>query len=432
VSSGLKSALVWSAAQTAIRLVLGFLSIKVTAVFLGAAGIALVGQAGNFISLLQGLLVNAIQTAVVKMTAERKDEHQEQSRQLWGTAIRLSTFLGVIVGVLVMLAHRPLSVWLFGREDLWPVVGLIGVILPIAMLYQVLNGVLTGLSQFRLIAFTNIGTAVLGAVVFIGLSYRFGLLGGLVGSTLSAGIGLIVVLAVARLSRAFQFTNLLPRWQSDLIPSIFAFYPMLLVHAATAPLTQLLVRDALIGSVGVNQAGLWQAGLRLSDMYTQVLLTALSMYSLPTLSGIKEPTRFRRELFGMVVKMGAITASLALAIFVCRDLILQVVFTTEFLPVRELMGFQLVGDVLNMAAWPMRSALMAQGRRKTYMSVEASAGIAQVGLTHLLLPALGLQAATTAHAGTWGMVLVVLLLLHRKGRQLSPGTDSAVDKQDST
>lgn len=417
MSSGLKAALGWSSAQVAIRLVMGFLSIKVTAVFLGPAGIALVGQAGNFISLLQGVLVNAIQTAVVKMTAERQDGNQGQSHQLWGTAMRLSLLLGAAAGVVVMLANKPLSLWLFGREDLWPVVVLIGAVLPIGMLFQVLSGVLTGLSQFRLIAFTNIGVAIFGGALFIGLSYRFGLLGGLVGSALSAGVGLVVVLLVARWSRAFRLTEFLPRWQRSLVLPILSFYPMLLVHASMGSLTPLLVRDALMATTTVEQAGLWQAGMRLSDMYTQVLLTALSMYSLPTLSGIKEPMQFRKVLFGMVTKMATVTAVMASGIFLLRDLILQLVFTEQFLPVRELMSYQLLGDVLMMASWPLRSGLVAQQRTFTYMTMEAGAGILQVALTYVLLPWIGLRAAPAAYAATWAIALVVLVLLHWRPRR---------------
>ena len=69
MSSSLRSAFGWGSAQAIVRLVVGFVSIKVTAIFLGPAGIALVGQTGNFLTLLQGTLGNAIQTAVIFVTA---------------------------------------------------------------------------------------------------------------------------------------------------------------------------------------------------------------------------------------------------------------------------------------------------------------------------------------------------------------------------
>jgi polysaccharide transporter, PST family len=417
MSSSLRSAFGWGTAQAVVRMAVGFASIKVTAVFLGPAGIALVGQAGNFLTLMQGTLGNAIQTAITKMTAEQDAADGAASRRpLWGTAMRLAICLGLAAGALVVVLRGPLSERLFGREDLWPVVVLIGLILPFTMLSLVLSGILTGLKSFRLVAFTNMGTTVLGAAIFIGMSHTFGLMGGLTGTIFAVGSGLLVTLLVVRSANAISVVRCLAYWRPALLPAILSFYPMLLVHSAAEPLTLLLVRNALIGSTGAEQAGLWQAALRLSNMYTMVLITTLSMYSLATLSAIKEPVQFRTVMFGMALKMGAATAAAALLIYLCRDLILRAVFTAQFLPVRDLLGAQLLGDVLNLAGWPLHSALMAQNRARTYMILEVGVAGMQVAVTHLLLPNFGVSAAPVAYAATSGFSLVALTLLHRRLR----------------
>lgn len=417
MSSGLRSAFGWGSAQAATRMVVGFASIKVTAVFLGPVGVALVGQAANFLALMQGTLGNAIQTAVTKLTAEEEAATSSTHLPLWGTAMRLAIGLAVIAGALVIALHGPIATWLFGREDLWPVVALVGLILPFTMLNLVLSGVLTGLRSFRLVSFTNMITTILGAAVFIGLSYSFGLAGGLMGTILAVASGLFVILLITRSAKAIPVARCLAFWKPALLPAILSFYPMLLVHSAAEPLTLLLMRDAVIGSAGAEKAGLWQAALRLSNMYTMVLITTLSMYSLPTLSAIKDPKEFRSVMFGMAVKMGAITAAAALAIYLCRDLIVHLVFTAQFAPVRDLLGAQLIGDVLNLAGWPLHSALMAQNRSKTYMVLEVGIAVAQVALTYALAQGYGAAAAPLAYATASGLALLALVLLHWRVRQ---------------
>ena len=407
----LRSALGWSGAQTVVRLVVGFVSIKATAVLLGPAGIALIGQIGNLLTLLGGTLGNAIQSAVTKMTAEGESQG-ERPVVLWGTALRLTAMLGAVAGAVVIALSAPLARWLLDAPGFWPVIVLAGTVLPVLMVYQTLNGVLTGRRLFHLVAITNVGATIVGAALFITLSLRFGLAGGLTGTALAYAANLAVIAIVIRQAGVFEGVSLANTWSSALLRPIAAFYPMLLVHSAAGPLATLLVRDALIGGVGVDQAGLWQATLRLSEMYTQVLLTALSMYSLPTLAAIREPAAFRRELFGMTLKMGAITALAGLILFLVRDWIVPLIFDTRFRPVANLLGWQLVGDVFKLAAWPLRSALMVQARQLTYMAVEAGAAAVQIVLTHALLPSMGLQAATVAYAATWGIGLTVLLLLH--------------------
>jgi PST family polysaccharide transporter len=402
-----------------VRFAVGFASIKVTAVFLGPSGIALVGQAANFLTLVQGTLGNAIQTAVTKLTAEQENTDHGARFALWGTALRLAVGLALVAGLALILLQRPLSVWLFGRADLAPVLVVVGLVLPLTLTYLVLTGVLTGLRQFRLISLTNIGATVLGAAIFIGLSFAYGLVGGLFGTILAVASGLLVVLVVVRLAMAFELRPCVAQWRPELLRPILAFYPMLLVHSAAEPLLLLLVRDALIDAAGAHQAGLWQATLRLSNMYTLVLVTTLSMYSLPTLSAISEPAKFRQTMMGMVTKMGGAAVIVAMAVYLLRDLIVRVVFTAEFLPVRDLMGWQLAGDVLMLAAWPLQSALMAQDRSKTYMAVEVGVTMLQFALTRGLLPEMGIAAAPAAYAATWAVGLVALLFLHRQTRAVT-------------
>ena len=59
---------------------------------------------------------------------------------------------------------------------------------------------------------------------------------------------------------------------------------------------------------------------------------------------------------------------------------------------------------------------MAQNRAKTYMAVEVLVAAVQIGLTHMMLTDMGLSAATTAYAVTWGVAMTVLVLLHWRVR----------------
>jgi PST family polysaccharide transporter len=189
---------------------------------------------------------------------------------------------------------------------------------------------------------------------------------------------------------------------------------MLLMNSVSLPLGLLLVRDALIESFGVSRAGMWQATVRLSDMYTMVFIVTLSMYALPTLSAARDDATFRVVLRRLVTICLAVTGAAALLMYVLRDLVVRVVFTQEFSEVRDLWPWQLLGDVFLVASWPMRSALMARGRQMAYVSVEASIGLSLFVLTKLLTASLDIKAANVAHALTWTSIFGVLLWLNRR------------------
>jgi PST family polysaccharide transporter len=419
----LKTALIWSGAQSFTRLALGFLSIKVSAVYLGPAGLALVGQFGNFITLVSGALGNGAQTGVVKLTAENASKH-ENARSLWGGAMMLSAMLGGLFGLGIAMFSRPLSAWLLESPDYWPVMVLAGLLLPFLQFNLIITGAINGLKWIGRLGAISVVSTITGAMVFIPACYLFGIWGGLIGSAISYGVPFLIALAAAVWSRDINLSDFKPVWNPEIIRSLLRFYPMLLAHAIAVPLATLLVRDILSSKLGLNQAGFWQAGLRLSDMYTQVLMLALSMFLMPHLSSINDKLRFSREMISIVTKVAAMTALAAAAIFILRDWLIPLIFSYEFYPVRDLLPFQLLGDVFKMAGWPIRMVLVIKMRAKWYMFIEAAIAIMQVGLTYLLLPAFGVIGATMAYAASWLAALVVLTVVSREYWNVSSATSN--------
>jgi O-antigen/teichoic acid export membrane protein len=409
---GLGSAALWSLAQSAVRLACGFASIKVTAVILGPAGLALTGQFGNFISLVQGVLGNAVNTALVKLGSEARESEPARLAAIAGTALRLMLVVALAAGVLILLLHRVLAEALLGDAAYWPLMVVVALLLPAVLLGQLHNAWFQLHLRFDLMSKTNIAATLAGALVFVLGCWGFGLWGGLVGTALAYPLTLLAALAWAR--RA-QGELLFAQWRHgrrSMARGMLAFYPMLLVHSAAMPLALLLVRDTLIERFGASQAGLWQASVRLSDMYTMVILAALSMYSLPTLAGARDDGQFREVMVRLVLYCLVLGVCCSFALYLLRDLVTAIVFTREFGPVRELWPWQLVGDVFMLAGWPMRSALTARRRTWAYMAVEAAIGVGLVVLTSALIERTGLAAANIAHAAVWATAFVGLVALH--------------------
>ena len=64
----------WGGSMAAVRLVCSFLSIKVTAVYLGPAGLALVAQYASFLSMFQSMLGQGLVTGAVRLSSEYSDD----------------------------------------------------------------------------------------------------------------------------------------------------------------------------------------------------------------------------------------------------------------------------------------------------------------------------------------------------------------------
>jgi len=409
----LKTALVWSGLQSVLRLALGFLSIKVSAIYLGPSGLALVGQLGNFISLASGALGNGTQTGVVKQTAEFNSKGVP-TRALWQGATMLAAVLGLIFSLGVIALSRPLSVWLLETPDYWPVMTLVGLLLPLMQLNLVITGVINGMKYISGLGAIGVASTVAGAVVFIPACYFFGIWGGLIGGAVSYAIPLLVALTALKWMPGLGIRDFKPVWHSEVMRGLLRYYPMLLVHAIAVPLATLLVRDTISNRLGLDQAGFWQASWRLSDMYTQILMLALSMFLMPHLSGLSDRIQFGRELKSIVLKVALLTTMAAVTILALRDWLIPLIFSAEFAPVRDLLPYQLLGDIFKMAGWPIRMALVIKMHAKWYMFIEIGIALLQVGLTYLLLQDSNAIGATIAYALSWGCALIVLLIVTRE------------------
>jgi PST family polysaccharide transporter len=190
---------------------------------------------------------------------------------------------------------------------------------------------------------------------------------------------------------------------------IARFYPMLLVHSIALPLGQILVRSGTVDGLGLEQGGYLQAVWRLSDMYVGVLTTALGLYFMAHFSALTSDAERGVMLRRTMLQMFGFTALAALAIYLLRDVIIAVVLTRKFMPMGELLPFQLVGDIFKMVHYPLQMALVCQRRMSWYIALAAGGPAIFVILSHVWLPLLGAQAAPAAYAMSYLMVFIALL-----------------------
>lgn len=380
----LRSALRWAGAQTVIRMAIGFVSAKITAIYLGPAGMALAGQLSNFIDVACGAIGNGANIAVVNLTGQKHAEPKDLAR-LWGTATRLVLTFGGLLFVVVALASTQLAQWLLLDAAYWPVVVAAGLAIAFAAADAVISGVLNGLKQIRLLSQSGILALLAGFVGYAALTYSHGLWGALFATALIYPLRFLITLSFALNSDKARLADLFARYDRSVAKEILGFYPMLLVHSIALPLSLIFVRNSVIDAMGIEQAGHLQAAWRISEIYVGVLTTALGLYFMSHFSSLGSDAQRGGMLRRTVVQMTGLTALAALAIYLARDAIITLVLTQRFLPVGDLLPLQLTGDIFKMASYPLQMALVAQRRSLAYMAQAACGPLVFAVLTNVFL-----------------------------------------------
>ena len=408
----LAKALGWSSVNAGIRMILGFFSAKASAVYLGPSGMVLVGQLNSFMQVTSGAIANGANTAVVNLTAERRDSSQ-RLEELWGTAMRMVLGLAALIALVVIAGARPLSAWLLFSPEYWPITVAAGVVLALAVADNVVLGALNGLKQLNLIAKGSVISTLLEFALFVSLTYGFGVWGALAAMTCIYVTRLTISCTLAFRSGLIRPAALFRRSSRASTRDIARFYPMLLAHSIALPLAQILVRNLTVGAVGLEQGGYLQAAWRLSDVYVTVLTMALGMYFMAQFSAIDDEAERGAMLRRTILQVAAVTAAGAACIYLLRGFVVSVVLTRAFLPMTALLPFQLLGDVFKMADYPLQMALVSRRRVFAYIAQAVGGQGLYVALTYFWLPSLGVAAVPRAYAVSYLVVFVSLAFAWR-------------------
>jgi PST family polysaccharide transporter len=410
----LGKAMLWSVAQSAVKFAVGFVGIKVTAVYLGPSGMALVGQFNNFLSMSTNATIGGVQTGLAKMTAQAGPDDHARHAAVWPTALRVGGALALVTALLMALSCYWLSARLLLDQRYWPVFLLGSVALLAAALNGILNGILNGMKRMHALALGIIASSLLSLLLTVPMVYTFGVWGGLVGGALVLVLTAAVSAYFLRREVAGAWATMRHGYDRGVARELFKFYPMVLANAFSSQFTLIAVRSLIAAGMGTAAAGIWQASTRISDMYTAIIVSALSLYLMPHLSSIKEARAFRREIFGVSLKVAGATALIAVVLYLLRDLVILLLFTRQFQPMRDLFQYQLVGDVLMVACWPLRMGLTVKLKVRQYLAVESMNALAFIGGTWLLLPRLGLAGAPVAYLSGYLLSLLALMFLYRR------------------
>jgi PST family polysaccharide transporter len=170
-----------------------------------------------------------------------------------------------------------------------------------------------------------------------------------------------------------------------------------LTSALTVPVSYMLIREYLVNKLGLQAAGYWQASWKLSEIYLMLITTTLSVYFLPRLAEIRSAHELKLEIIKVYRFVMPVVVVSAIGIYVLRDFIINILFSKDFLPMRDLFLWQLAGDVIKIGSWIAGYVLIGRGIVKVFLSVEVIFSISFFLLSCLFVNIWGLQGVPMAY-----------------------------------
>lgn len=357
--------------STLVKMLTGFVSVKVVASIIGPAGVALVGQLNNFATIAMSLSSGGINNGITKYISEFKND-EGKVRTYLSTALRITVICSLCVGVAMIVLNRLLSRLILQTEEYWYVFLIFGFTILLYALNLMLLSVVNGFKEFKKYVKINIANSVVGLCFTLVFVLALGLPGALVSAVTYQSVMLFITMWMVRKSSWAAWSNFKERLNRLASGQYFKYTLMTLTTAATVPISQLLLRSYVISEISPIEAGWWEAMNRLSNMYLMVITTSFTVYYMPRLSELSDKFELRREIFKAYKLIVPILIVGFALIYLFRHLIIRILFSPEFLPMENLFIWQLIGDFFKICSWLLAYIMIAKAMTKKFVATELS------------------------------------------------------------
>jgi polysaccharide transporter, PST family len=403
----------FSAIATIVRMINGFIVIKIIAIYGGPTGLALIGQLQSVLTMTQIIGSGAINNGVIKYTAEYGDDILRK-KHLWNAAVKISLMTTIPVAFVMFVFSDDIALIILKSYEYTFVFKLLAITLIFFVLNSLMLSILNGQKEIVSLTIITIIQSFISLILTIGLVYFFGLKGALSALVIGQSIVFFVALRFFIKKSWFGVEILKTKFDKVICKKLLKFSLMALTSAVTVPVSQLFLRNYIGENLSWNDAGYWDAITRVSSAYLMVITTTLSIYYLPKLSSIIETPKLRREIWNGYKFIMPLVIIGAFLIYFLKDQIIVVLFTKEFLPIAELFFWQLIGDVLKIGSWLLGNLLLAKAMAKLFIGVEIVFATSFVVLSLLFVDLYGLIGITMSYALNYLIAWISMYFLLRK------------------
>lgn len=392
-----------------IKTITMFVLNKILAIYLGPTGYAAIGQFQNFIQMVTTFAGSAINTAVVKYTAEYHEDETKQ-RAVWKTAGSIVFLFSLVFAILILIFQKQLALYIFQSLKYQTIFIWFAIFLIFFNFNTLFLAILNGKKEILKLVLANIAGSLFALVITGVLAIKLQLYGALIALSIYQSIAFIVTLILCHRADWFEFSSLLGKIDLGITKKFASFILMALVSAICVPLSQMLIRAYLTQEFSLAYAGYWEAMIRLSTVYLLLVTTTLGVYYLPRLSELNAIDEIKKEVYLGYKFIFPFAVVGGICVFILRDWIINLLFSPSFAPMQDLFLWQMMGDALKIGSWILAYLMLSKAMTKLYICTEIIFTVSLIALTYICTQVFGFEGVSIAHLINYGLYWIVISL----------------------
>jgi len=396
-----------------IKMITGLGVSKLTAIYLGPQGIAILGNLRNVLEIFHKFSSGGLANAVVKYSAEHKSDPKAFSSFL-STLIWSGLVMCFLTIAVILVFSEFINTLIFGSRNFVSVIRLLAFVLPLHVINLYLISILQGFNEFSKVIKINIASHFLNIIAFALLVYWFNLEGALLTIVIVPSAMLIFTLYYVQswfgAITSFQWS----RFSTPVLKNLGQYAFMTLISSLSFPLVFLGIRNLLIDTLGESNAGFWESTVRISSYYLLFILSLLNLFILPKMAEAQKPSEFRSIVFNFYKQILPFFVVGLILVYILRDWIVTLVFSKDFLPAADLFFLQMLGDFFRVLAMVMVYQFHAKKMLWHYIITDLFLALSLFLSAIYLVPKIGLEGVVLGHALTYILYFFIILFIFRK------------------
>lgn len=398
----------WAMSQTLVKLIAGFIIIKLIAKVGGPDALSNFGLYQNLVTVLL-MVSGGVMFAGVTSKIARAENNDEFTQFYSGANLFLNRLLLISVFVFFPICVYILYVSVDGVKG--NIITLLIISLPFLLLQTRFNfylAVLNGLSKVNLLARDNIYASILTILIacvafFITTDWRYFAI------CMCLGPSLRYIYIYGRNKQEYKLSeNIKPEKN---LRYLLRYSLVGLVSSLCLPIAQIIARNFITNHNGLFESGIWQGLTRFSEVYLVLVSSVLSVYVLPKISPAKNRKQIKECILPLIMLLIPLIGIGVVFIYYLKEYVVVVLFSREFLPMQELFIYQLPGDIFKIFAWVLTFSLLGLGKTKTLIFLELAYFCTYLALIYFTVPVYGLKGAVVAYSASYLLYLFLTIVV---------------------
>tara|TARA_B100001057_G_scaffold5166_1_gene4708 strand:- start:54469 stop:55776 length:1308 start_codon:yes stop_codon:yes gene_type:complete len=397
-------------ANISLKILAGILISKFIALFIGPEGMALIGNLRNFLSTIQSISIAGLYNGFVKLIAKYKNHIKELTHTL-STVFYFGFFLSLLLAFLCYYNAEFVNELIFFNNNYVYVVETMAIVLPFYALNMFVFAIMNGFSKYKILLVINITGQILGLLVTLLLIKQENIDGALIAVVITPALNLLITIVGIAFRKNLMSNINITDIQFSVLKNLSPNMIMALVSSIALPIVYIIIRNYIISEIGIKEAGYWTAVTRVSDYYLMFINSLMALYILPRFAELKSRSEFRKEVFSFYKTVLPIFAIILGIIYLSRSLLVNLLFTEEFRPVEDLMGYQILGDFMRVMSMVIAYKFLAKKMFTHFIIIEIFLFVIMYFSSIYLIDAFGLKGAVMGHCLSYLMHFGIVLLI---------------------